>query len=170
MLLKGLHPAIVGAVAALLGVALYTDLRSGKIYNTLTLPCMLLGLAANTVLGGLSGLLTSLAGMGAVLLLALLFLNLSGIGGGDVKLMMAVGALLGLNFAIRVMVLSALAGGVFSLLVMLRHRILLTTLRGMLIGLLAGRSGAVGGAPGSIRFPYSPAIALGTLAAMVMRF
>jgi len=150
----------------LIAGAVYTDLRYGKIYNKLTIPCMALGVALNAA-RGLPGILDSLAGIGLVLVLYLLFAPAVGIGGGDTKLMMGVGALLGLKLAVWAMLFSAVIGGVLALAVMARYRALLSTTRNMAgnIFLSAALRAPVELSSGSrgIKLRYSPAIALGTL-------
>jgi len=161
-----LHIVNIAILAALLAGAVYTDLRFGKIYNKLTIPCMMLGVALNAA-RGLPGILDSLAGIGVVLILYLLFAPAAGIGGGDAKLVMGVGALLGVKLLVWAMLFSAVIGGVLALAAMLRHRALLSTTRNMAgnVYLSAVLRAPVELSTGSrgIKFRYSPAIALGTL-------
>ena len=156
----------IAILTGLIAGAVYTDLRYGKIYNKLTIPCMALGVALNAA-RGLPGILDSLAGIGLVLVLYLLFAPAVGIGGGDAKLMMGVGALLGVKLLIWAMLFSAVIGGVLALAVMARYRALLSTTRNMAgnIFLSAVLRAPVELSSGSrgIKLRYSPAIALGTL-------
>jgi prepilin peptidase CpaA len=91
---------LAAAVAAL--VAALTDLRSGRIPNWLTFGVLGLGLVAHAVVswklgGGWRGTLTGLAGSaGGVVLCAAVpafFYWKGAMGGGDVKLLAAIGAL-----------------------------------------------------------------------------
>ena len=163
-------PALVLTIC-LLAAAVYTDLRVGKIYNKLTIPCIAIGIAMNAAAHGLQGMVDSLCGAGVVLGLFLLFAPKVGIGGGDTKLMMAVGALMGLKFAVWAMLASAVIGGAYALVTMKRRRVLEKTVRDLAARLyLTTMTGAptgdlVGANP--VRIPYSPAIALGTLATLV---
>ena len=79
-------------------VAAWTDWRSGKIYNVLTLPGMMVGVAGRIWLEGTAGGADSLGGwlaVGGLMVVALaLFPH---VGGGDVKLMAMLGAMLGLE-------------------------------------------------------------------------
>jgi prepilin peptidase CpaA len=162
---------VITVLLGLLVVAVYTDLRVGKIYNKLTLPCIAFGMTMRTAAHGLGGLADSLCGAGLVLGLFALFAPKVGIGGGDTKLMMAVGALTGLRFAAWAMLASAIAGGVLAVAVAMRHRALSKT-----VGDLAGRlyTSAMTGVPAGdlsgpnpVRIPYSPAIALGSLVTLL---
>ena len=78
----------------LLALAAITDYRQGKIYNWLTLPLIFAGLAYSG-LQGWPPFVQSLLGLGlGLLLLGPLFFG-GVMGGGDVKLFMAVGAWFG---------------------------------------------------------------------------
>lgn len=85
-------------IILLTAVAAWTDWRSGKIYNVLTLPGMVLGVAGRAWLDGAAGAADSLGGwfaVGGLMVVALaLFPH---VGGGDVKLMAMLGALLGVE-------------------------------------------------------------------------
>jgi prepilin peptidase CpaA len=122
-----------GVLAAGLLVATYTDVRDGKIYNKLTFPCMLLGLLLNTLFGGLSGSWHSVSGVGASLVVAVALACCLGpaFGGGDLKLIAAIGALRGAEFVLWTVLFSALAGGVLVWLPLIRQRIVGYTLRNL---------------------------------------
>ena len=66
-----MKPLILAGAVLLSLIAGWTDLRSRRIPNWLTVPGLLVGVVANTVLGGWGGLKTSLLGavVGLVLLL-----------------------------------------------------------------------------------------------------
>jgi prepilin peptidase CpaA len=90
---------VVSAIAAV------TDLRTGRIPNALTLPAMAAGIVLAAAFGGASGALVSVGGLFvAGLVPALLYRSTRGraIGGGDVKLFAALGALLGPSAGIEV--------------------------------------------------------------------
>ena len=100
----------------LIGVLLsaVTDLWNFKIHNVVTLPLLVAGLIYHGVVGGSAGLSASLLGVlfGFGLLIA--FYIMGGMGGGDVKLMAAVGAWLGIQFTFYVFIASSLAAGVYA--------------------------------------------------------
>ena len=96
-------------------IAAGTDLWKFKVYNALTIPLLTAGLIASTLAGGWAGLATS--GLGALtgfgLLLA--FFAMGGVGAGDVKLLTALGAWLGPAPTLRVFLASAVAAGIYAL-------------------------------------------------------
>lgn len=157
-------------LAAGLTVAVVTDLRSRRIPNLLTaaMAAAGLGLAA----AGSSGitLAGALAGMGLGVLLMLPGHLFGGTGAGDVKLMGAVGSLLGPPSIIQAFFLTCLAGGVLAVGVAISRRRLAVTLQG---------TGRLLAAPGTAedprqagaarRFAYGPAIAAGSVLAVLLR-
>jgi prepilin peptidase CpaA len=123
-------------LAVTLVVASYTDVRYQKIPNWITYPAILAGLIGHAVSGGLSGrggLDIGFAGSGlgfAVGFLPLLLVWLAGgIGGGDAKVMGAVGALTGWRFALAAMMYGFAAAVVMALIVMAARRVTVRTLK-----------------------------------------
>ena len=116
--------ATVGALAACL-----TDLRSRRIPNVLTFGAAAVALVFYLVSGGLTALGWAAAGWGIGLLLFLPLFALRGLGGGDVKLLAALGAWLGPSMTVWLALWSAIAGGVFALIVALTRGYTGTALR-----------------------------------------
>ena len=83
------------AVLALSAIAVFTDVKSRKIPNWLTVSAFTLGLVFHLVTGGLSGLVAALCGFSTGFGLLLILFLIGGGGGGDVKLMGALGTWLG---------------------------------------------------------------------------
>jgi prepilin peptidase CpaA len=106
-------PTFVVLAAAL--VAAFTDIVKFKVYNYLTLPLMVAGLAYHGITGGPSALLGSAFGLLLGGGLLMIFFLMGGMGGGDVKLMAAIGAWLGGMMTLYVFIGSALAAGVYAL-------------------------------------------------------
>jgi prepilin peptidase CpaA len=102
------------AVLASVGiVSASTDLARRQVPNWLTLASAVAGLAVHTANGGWRGLGFAAAGT-AVGFLALWPFNLKGaMGGGDVKLMAAFGAMLGPAGVLKAALLGAIFGGVW---------------------------------------------------------
>ena len=87
--------AIQSAVIAISMIACITDLRTRRIPNVLTFGAAIAGLVAHIALDGASGALTAAGGWLTGLLIFLPFFALGGMGGGDVKLLAALGAWFG---------------------------------------------------------------------------
>jgi prepilin peptidase CpaA len=106
-------PVAVILVASL--VLAYIDVCQFKIYNVFTYPLLLGGLIYHAAVSGRTGLedglLGALLGFGVLLP----FYALGGMGGGDVKLMSAVGAWLGVWPTFAVFLASSLAAGIYAL-------------------------------------------------------
>jgi len=149
-------------------VAVYTDVRWGKIFNHLTMPAIVLGLIINS-LTGIDGFLHSLAGIGLGLGLFLVSCLIGRIlGGGDIKLLMAVGALQGPKFLALTICYTAIIGGVLAVIIAVRHGILLEKIKALFTSCYMRLTFRV---PMKIedneatqpRLPYAIAISLGTV-------
>jgi prepilin peptidase CpaA len=144
--------------------AVITDLRSRRIRNRLTYPAMAIGLAANAATGGWSGLSTSALGWLVALGLMLLPFAMGAMGAGDVKLLLAIGALKGPHFVLLVAVYGGLAGGLLALYYLAKERRVASTLRYILYGWLWALRGS---GPKAGAIPYAPAIAAGAIIALL---
>lgn len=127
-----------------------------------------IGLAA----AGISGLSlgASMAGFALGLALMLPGHALGATGAGDVKLMAAVGAIVGPAHVVNAFLFTAVAGGVLAVLVAVRRRRLSATLAGtarMLATPTGARQEIQAAAPAS-RFAYGPAIAVGSMLAALI--
>jgi prepilin peptidase CpaA len=108
--------AIIGVAGAI------SDCLRGRIYNWLTFPSMLLGLAYGAFFGGFSGFLGAFFGLIAGLALYGWMFWLRFMGAGDVKLLMALGAFGGLKFVVETALLGIMVGGVMALAMLLFSR------------------------------------------------
>ena len=155
-------------LAVLLAVSTATDLRERRIPNAVTVTGMLVGLVLGLVQGQFAA---SLLGLGVALALGLPFFALGALGGGDAKLLGAVGALLGPISLVSVLLYAGLAGGALALLQAVRRGtivpLLVRTLDLALWAVTLGRRGTRSSldSSGAISVPYGVAIAVGSLAA-----
>ena len=104
-------------VAAATGVALVTDLWKFKVYNGLTLPLLVAGLVFHgTATNGL-GLSFSACGLLCGFTGLIAFSALGGFGAGDVKLMAGIGAWLGPQNTLSLLIVSALVSGLSAVVI-----------------------------------------------------
>lgn len=164
----------------LLGTAVvcaYTDLAKGKLYNVVTMTAIVLGLAVSVALdvpvGGYRHLAASALACvtGAGLLWAVYLFG--GLGGGDVKLMAAIGALsASWRVTLIIVFYAACVGAMWAVGVLIWQgrlrsglkqsgRLLLTCGRGA----TPGDAGEPSRKSSTVTIPYGVAIALGTVAA-----
>ncbi len=152
-------PAYAAIAAA--GVGAVLDLRWRRIPNWLTGSTLLLGIVANALLRGVDGGVLALAGAAVGLAMLLPFYVLKAMGGGDVKLLAGVGALVGPHALVSVAVYGGVVGGLLSLVVLLMSgRFLEMVQRAVVLRTSAPRSG--------LKAPYGVAIAAGMVLSMLL--
>jgi prepilin peptidase CpaA len=155
-------------VAAGVLAATVIDLRTRRIPNALTVS--MTGLGIGMAATGTSGISVpgSLLGFALGLTLMMPGYALGATGAGDVKLMAAVGAIVGPALVVSAFFCTAIAGGVLAVMVALRRRRLAATLTGT--GRLMGSGGRqqIQTSTPSSKFAYGPAIAVGSLIAMLI--
>ena len=117
-------------------IACVTDVRTRRIPNLLTFGAAALGVVFHGVTGGLQGLQTAVFGWLVGTAMFLPFFLLGGMGGGDVKLLAALGAWMGPGDAFWLAIYASIAGGVLAVVVALARGYLTTAFRN-LRGLLA---------------------------------
>ena len=161
------------AALAVLAVGLVTatviDIKSRRIPNELTAAMVILGMVlAVSGASGLSGV-GSILGICFGLLLMMPGYTLGATGAGDVKLMAAVGAIVGPALVLSAFIFTAIAGGALALLVAVRRKRLGATLTGTgrLMAAPASASQEIRGASSARRFAYGPAIAIGSMLAVL---
>lgn len=157
----------------LLFIAVFTDIKKRKIYNWLTFPGMLIGIIMNTLYYSsadkFTGLMFSLQGLLLGIIIFFVPFAIGGLGAGDLKLLGLIGAFLGWIKALWVGLYSAIAGGIFALGFLLLNlkqaqkvKTFLYDLAFSLIHNIKPPAPSEGASP-QRRFPYSVAIAIGTL-------
>jgi len=159
-----------GMLAFLLLVAAWTDLEHRTVPNAVTYPGTVLGLVCSTVVGdGVSAVVGALAA--AAVFLAVAVISRGGVGGGDVKLAIAVAAWVGLDKIIWFALATAVGGGLVAAACYLlarpsaraevRTNLTLAALGGELPQIPTQRTGHVS-------VPYALAIAAGAAVALLV--
>ncbi|PQV64913.1 prepilin peptidase CpaA [Abditibacterium utsteinense] len=103
------------ALAIFLAICAYTDGTRAKIYNKVTFPAMLAGLLLHGIFGGAQSLIYSALGLAVGFGIQFVPWMLGLAKAGDVKLLMAVGALKGWAFCCFGFLYGALAFGLISI-------------------------------------------------------
>jgi len=165
-----LHSFAWWPTVTVLGVATFTDLRSRRIPNWLVLPFLVAGFAVSGWLNGWHGIVQSLEGAGLALAIYGLLFFLGGMGAGDVKLCIAIGAWIGPSQLLFALVITGMVGGVMALCWAACGGFLKELFMGAsdLVFSWKGKGGVRDpemslGNPKLRKMPYAPAIAIGTL-------
>lgn len=158
--------ALESAMLLCLGLAAWTDLRTLRIPNWLTLSGVALGLALR-LLESAPSLNDGLLGLAVGLAVGVSCFATGVLGGGDAKLLAAVGAFVGLSGILGTLVVTTITGAFLALAQAWRMGRLASLLQGVgNVLVIHGRTGAMqsGEAPASALppLPYGVAIALGT--------
>jgi prepilin peptidase CpaA len=187
-----LTPALIAngvlcVLGVLLGAAVCCDVKDHRIPNNLVFAGIAVGSVLNVVLPegngfisalpGAAGLGAALTGLGAGFGLMLPMYLMRALGAGDVKLMAMVGAFLGPDAIVRVVLATFIAGGVLALAVARRtdrRRRLADNLRTMMLAgyfKLAMKEMPVfpAMAESAGKLPYAIAIAAGTLICIAIK-
>ncbi len=173
-LVDALIPTVLVAACA---AAIWFDVRENRIPNALTLGALAVALALRAVGPGSLG--DGLAGAGVAFAIGLPFFLVGGLGGGDVKLLTAIGALVGLDRIFAALFWTAVVGGAMGIFMMLRKKavpqtmanlrtIFMTFGRGTFTGWRRdgeSRAAVTLDTPGAVTIPYGVAIAAGALVA-----
>ncbi|HWN17620.1 MAG TPA: prepilin peptidase [Gemmatimonadales bacterium] len=156
------------ALIGLVCTAAWLDFTTHRIPNWLTVTGLAAALTLRAPLGS-AALVSGLEGLGVGLAVSLGLYAVRAIGGGDVKLLAAVGAFFGFPAVLSGLALMAVLGGAFALVSVVR-RGLLPLLIFNTVDLVKswrslGRAGQVRtlDSPGALTIPYAVPIALGSL-------
>jgi prepilin peptidase CpaA len=158
-----LLPALLAITAG------WTDWRSRRIPNWLTVPGLLLGIAVNSWLRGWHGTKDSLLGAGLGLLLLLPFVLLKSLGAGDWKFAGALGAFLGPENLLTVLVLGILVNGLMAVIMVIQKKRVRQTAHNMARMLAAVFSLQLPGPdltldnPDLVKVPFGVAVAIAVI-------
>jgi len=164
----------VAVLAVALGACVY-DLVSRRVPNALTFGAAAVAVAMHGILSGWGGVGFAAAGWATGLALFIPLYALGGMGGGDVKLLGAIGAWLGPMGAVWTGLYGAIAGGVFALAIALWKGYTKTAFQNL--GAMLRMWSLTGVQPiqrltladkRAVRLPYALPLAAGTLATLCM--
>ena len=162
--------ALPAGLFALIAVAAVADLRTRRVPNVLTVSALALALAMRSFAGP-GSLLDGVQGVGLAFLVVVPIFAIGAFGGGDAKLLIAVGAFLGPREWLWALLYTGLAGGLMALVATMRNGTILPALAST-GGLLkhAATLGRKGDrpdldTPAPAKLPYAVAIGIGTSAA-----
>jgi prepilin peptidase CpaA len=171
--MTGMSTHLFYFLALLLILAAAFDLHQRRIPNALTLPIMMAGILYFSISNGLHGFLFSAGGLMLGLFFLLPFHLLGFMGAGDVKLMGAVGSILGPQGVFAAFLYTAVAGGVYALFVLAGKGALLRTASryGAMLGGCLGTGQLTPIPPNEGGLPplcYGLAISVGTVLSVLM--
>jgi prepilin peptidase CpaA len=159
-------------LALVIGAAIY-DVMYRRIPNWLNVIGALLGIALNTFLyRGIAGTIFSLKGLGLAFGLYFVLYALHAMGAGDVKLMAAVGAIVGWQNWFGIFLFTAIIGGIAAIILSIAHRRLKKTLFNVSFILMEMKSGRPAylrneeldvKSKKSLGLPHGAVIAVGTI-------
>lgn len=151
-----------------LAVCAVADITRGRIPNAITFPAIVFGLAAAAF--GAPGVRAAVEGLAAGAAALYIAFALGATGGGNIKLMAAVGALKGLSFVVTALFCSILVGGVWAALVLIwtgQTRGVVSDL-GKMIQRGNARSARIPPRGGAL--PFSVAIGVGTATTLLLEW
>jgi len=166
-----------GVIGVVLIIASITDVRYGVVPKTLTYPTIVIALVGHTFFSGLLGgdsemqlgLAGSLAGFATGFFPMLIIFLTGGIGGGDVKLMGAIGALGGWKFVLLTLFSGLMIAVVMAIILIIRKGIVKRTLGRMGLWfwfLLSSAKPSDPATADSPKLPFAVALCIGAAIAL----
>jgi len=162
------------SLLGLLLMASITDMNRGLIPNSVTFTGIIGAMILHTAINGSAGLQFWLMGIILGFMLLGPVYALGGIGAGDVKLLMAVGGLVGPGNLVKIFIVASLVGGLWALALALRSWGVQQTVRRTWIWMRIwhGTGGIAADAGRDQRnsiLRYAPVLAVGTLLVQLWR-
>ena len=162
------------ALLFLLAAAAVLDLRTRRIPNVLTVSGLMIALVLRSAMGG-GAVLDGLQSAGIALLIVLPLFALGALGGGDLKLLVAVGAFMDPFQFFLALLATAVVGGVLAVAESFRRGAMgplffntMGLARQIISGGRAGHRSTIRSA-GAVTVPYGLAIAVGSLTVWFLR-
>jgi prepilin peptidase CpaA len=107
---------------SILSISAIIDFRAQKIPNLITFPAVIIALLYQLFINGIDGLIFSSLGLATGIGLLIIPYSYGIMGAGDVKLMGAVGAILGTKSVFVAFLLTALVGGMYAVIIILLNQ------------------------------------------------
>ena len=115
------HTVSLTMLLVTLVLTAFTELKDGRIPDWITLPALLVGFLVGYLEGGIT-LGSSVGGFVVGFGFLFIFYMFGGMGGGDVKLMGAVGALMGYPAILPILMYTAFVGGAMAVILLIWRR------------------------------------------------
>lgn len=109
----------ISALAVLLVLSFYSDIKKSTIPNKYVVPGAILGLLYHSITAGVSGVIFSAQGLAVGFGLLFLLYLFGALGAGDVKLFAAIGAITGTAYVITLTIYSVLFACLIGILLIL---------------------------------------------------
>jgi prepilin peptidase CpaA len=161
---------LIAVTVVFVVACMVSDVRTRTIPNVFSATAMVAGITLNWLTKGPAGALSSVGGLAILMAILLPPFALGGIGAGDVKMMGAVGALLGPPLGLASLLTGMLLGGVVTGIHLarrarLREKLIATA---MMVGAAVRQQSVTplrlsDAAPDAITLPYGVPLGLGTL-------
>ena len=114
----------LGGLAVTVGlIGCITDIRTRRVPNVLTLGAVVAALLVRGYFAGWLGVFSGVLGWLVGLMVLLPLFAMRGLGGGDVKLLAAFGAFVGVSTVLWTTAFGTIAGGVFAIILATRHHV-----------------------------------------------
>ena len=170
-----MNPAHIAGLT-IAAIACVTDLRSRRIPNVLTFGAAFAGLVYQLATGGIDGLGQGALGWLVGVVAFILPFALGGLGGGDVKLLGALGAWLGPSEAVWLALYTGAAGGAMAVVVSLANGYLGTAMQNIKLLMCHWQVAGIGALPeitlehsGGPKLAYALPILTGLVATIWLR-
>lgn len=103
-------------------IAFIWDVKYQRIPNWLTLGGMLFGMVFHLINGAIQGFLFSVSGLLVGGIICLVLYGLKAVGAGDVKLFFAIGAFVGIEITLYILMYSIIFGGLIGIVLLVLSR------------------------------------------------